>query len=231
MRRQFGARSTRAGLVKLASTGEGRDAIQRVVRRAKAARMGTAIADLTICGAVPPYQEIVGGKLVAALMTSPEVRAEYRRRYGGTASVIASSMAGRRVVRAADLVFIGTTSLYGERPNQYDRIRVDFEGRDGERKSVRYRCLGRTKGLGTVQYGDDTVAELGRLLAQSRRGQRVNSVFGEGVNPRLRKLRDGLGELGLDADELLTHGSPRVVYGVSLVKNLQRYLLGIDRRG
>jgi hypothetical protein len=65
---------------------------------------------------VPPYNELLGGKLVAMLMTSPEVVLEYRRRYGGIPSVIASSMAGRPVVRPADLVFLGTTSLYDQRP-------------------------------------------------------------------------------------------------------------------
>ena len=85
-------------------------------------------------------------------------------------------------------------------------------------------------GLGTFQFGTQTVKELGLLLAQSRQGERVNSVFGEGVNPRLRKIRDGLNELGLDADELLNHGGPRLVYGLSLVENVQRLLLGIDRR-
>lgn len=41
------------------------------------------------------------------------------------------------------------------------------------------------------------------LLARSKKGQQVNYVFGEGVNPRLRRLRDALVELGLDANELV----------------------------
>jgi Druantia protein DruA len=90
----------------------------------KAGRVGTAIADLTVCGALPPYNEILGGKLVAAMMASPEVVREYRRSYGETPSVIASSMAGKTVVRPAELVFIGTRSLYGRRPSQYDRISI-----------------------------------------------------------------------------------------------------------
>ena len=57
-------------------------------------------------------------------------------------------------------------------------------------KCVRYEYLGRTLGLGTFHFGDRTVKELALLLAQSHRGQQVNSVFGEGVNPRLRKLRE-----------------------------------------
>lgn len=66
------------------------------------------------------------------------------------------------------------------------------------------------------------------MLAQSQRGQQVNSVFVEGVNPRLHNIRNGLAELELPADELLNHGAPRLVYGLSLISNLRDYLLGID---
>lgn len=199
--------------------------------KAKADRVGTAIADLSVCGAVPPYSEILGGKLVAMLMVGPEVVVEYRRRYGGLPSVIASSMAGRPVCRPAELVFIGTTSLYGQRPSQYDRIRVPRDPADADSgPGIRYEYLGRTRGMGTFQFGDQTVSELARLLAQSKRGQQVNSVFGEGVNPRLRKLRDGLDALGLPTDDLLNHGGPRLVYGVELTGNTHAYLLGMDKQ-
>lgn len=139
-------------------------------------------------------------------------------------------MAGRPVIRPAELALIGTTSLYGERPSQYDRIAVRWRDAGGSEAAVHYKYLGKTRGLGTFQFGRQTVEELGVLLAQSKRGQQVNSVFGEGVNPRLRKIRDGLNELGLPADELLRHGAPRLVYALALVENLWEYLLGIDNR-
>src|SRR5207247_2192835 len=60
--------------------------------------------------------------------------------------------------------------------------------------------------------------------------QQVNSVFGEGVNPRLRKIRHALGQLGLPEDELLEHGTPRLVYGVPLACNMREYLLGLAKR-
>ncbi len=78
--------------------------------------------------------------------------------------------------------------------------------------------------------GEQTVKDMGLLRAQSKRGQQVNSVFGEGANPRLRKIRDGLDLLGLPTEELLHHGGPRLVYGVRLVENVREYLLGIERR-
>jgi hypothetical protein len=212
----------------IAEDREGKEAVTRLVRRAKSERVGTAIGDLTVCGAIPPYNELLAGKLVSLLMVSPQVVSEYRRRYGKSPSVIASSMAGRDIVRPADLVYVGTTSLYGQRPSQYDRI--SFSVSDANMSSsgtLRYRYLGKTKGIGTFQFGDDTVSELARLLAQSKKGQRVNSVFGEGVNPRLRKIRDGLDLLGLDSDVFLDHGAPRLVYGVELARNTADYVLGL----
>ena len=58
----------------------------------------------------------------------------------------------------------------------------------------------------------------------------MNSIFGEGVNPKLRKVRDGLDRLGWPSNDLLQHRRQRIVYGVSLVSNLLPYLLGIDDR-
>src|SRR5439155_12137330 len=156
---------------------------------------------------------ILGGKLVAMLMVSPAGVVVYCRRYGGIASVIASSMVVRPISRVADLVFIGTTSLYGQRPSQYDRIVVPSDPQTATAGSgLRYEYLGRTRGIGTFQFNEQTVSELTVLLAQSKKGQQVNSVFGEGVNPRLRKIRDGLDALVLPTYELLNHGGPRLVY-------------------
>jgi hypothetical protein len=227
----LGKTPSKQGLIRLLESGSGRDAVARIVRKAKADRVGTAMAELSVCGAVPPYNELVCGKLVALLMASPEMAAEYRRRYGKTPSVIASSMAGRPIVRPTHLALIGTTSLYGQRPCQYDRIRFALhDAGEAVIAEVRYEYLGRTEGIGTFQFGKRTVEALTRMLNHSERGQQVNSVFGEGVNPRLRKIRDGLTELGLDADELLRHGAPRLVYGVALVRNVWAYVLGIDKR-
>ncbi len=225
----LGAMPTPRALGEFIGTSVGRDTLARVVRRVKSDRVGNAIADLTVCGAVAPYNELLGGKLVAMLMGSPEVRDEYHRRYSKTPSIIASSMAGKAVQRPVELVFISTTSLYGQRPNQYDRIAIPGRvwGGDGE---MRYEYLGRTEGKGTYQFNAETMKAMGRMLEQTRGGQRVNYVFGEGVNPRLRHLRDGLDELGLPAGELLQHGTPRLVYVLNLIENLAGFLLGWEKR-
>lgn len=214
----------------LLSSPEARQAVQSLVRRAKAERVGIAMADISICGAIAPYSALLGGKLVAMLLFSSEIVTAYRERYSSAESVIASSVAGRPVVRPPHLVFLGTTSLYGTEPTQYTRVHVPCDVLGGQRgEALRYRLLGKTEGYGTLQFSADTVDALATLLAQSEGGQRVHSIFGEGVNPRLRKIRDGLDHLGLPADALLTHGSPRLVYGVALSRNFREYLLGIDQ--
>ncbi|MCL5282882.1 MAG: DUF4338 domain-containing protein [Planctomycetes bacterium] len=231
LQEHFQGKVTKDRLREFLDSRDGQDVIALLVRKIKADRVGVAIADLTICGAVPPYNELLGGKFVAMLAASPAVVAEYAKRYGNQPSIIASSMAGRPVKRSADLVFISTTSMYGQRPNQYGRLSIPCNTLVGGcQGAIRYECLGITRGIGTYHFSEETSNCLSLLLAQSKQGQRVHSIFGEGANPRLRKLRDGLDELGLPTDELLMHGTPRVTYAVSLIENLPMYLLGIETK-
>jgi hypothetical protein len=212
-------------------SGQGRKAILRVLRGARGAGVGTDILDITVCGAVPPYSQILGGKLVALLMASPEVAAAYERRYKSRPSVIASSMAGRPVMRRPQLVLLTTTSLYSSRSSQYNRIRMPAARLGGaSQQEVRFYELGRTRGFGSFHFSLDTIRELETLLAQEGDARRVNSIFGEGVSPRLRKVRDALDSVGLPSNALLQHGDFRLVYGVPLASNFREVLVGRDAK-
>jgi hypothetical protein len=202
-------------------------AIHTVVRRAKAEAVGTEIADLTVCGAVAPYNALLGGKLVSMLAVSPTVVGAYHERYRNSASEIASSMAGRPISRRCNLVFVGTTSLYGSGSSQYNRISIPRDVLKS-RADLSFRELGRSRSFGTSHLSTNSVVALRRLSEQTRNGIRVNSIFGEGVNPKLRKVRDGLDRLGWPSNDLLQHRRQRIVYGVPLVSNLLPYLLGMD---
>jgi hypothetical protein len=231
LKKTFGGRPTGGKLAALASTSEGSEIIRKILKKAKADRIGIAVADITVCGAVQPYNAILGGKLVSMLAASPEVVLEYRRRYEGAESEIASSMAGRAIARPPTLVLLGTTSLYGVGSSQYNRIKIPCDRLGGfSTEALRYEELGRSEAFGTSQYSEETVDALTDLVQQSEDGQRVNSIFGEGVSPKLRKVRQALDTLGLSSELLLRHYRPRVVYGVSLVRNLGDYLLGLDAK-
>jgi hypothetical protein len=220
---------TRSGLSRALDDSEARRAIVSVLRRAKSDAVGTEIADLTVCGAVAPYNSLLGGKLVSMLAVSPSVVKAYRQRYAAYASEIASSMAGRPIRRRSNLVFVGTTSLYGSGASQYNRIRIPAEVLGGP-GAIEFRRLGRSKSFGTSHLSAESVRSLVRLAEQTATGARVNSIFGEGVNPKLRKVRHGLDLLCWPSDVLLQHGRQRIIYGISLVDNLLPYLLGIDQK-
>jgi hypothetical protein len=211
--------------------GSVRHAISTVLRYTKAAHVGVDIMDITVCGAIAPYNHVLGGKLVALLMTSPEIRAEYTRRYESSASIIASSMAGRAVVRRPRLVLLGTTSLYAVAPSQYNRLKMPIVTAAGRRLGVlAYERLGRTVGYGSYHFSRATLEALESILARQQHGRPINSIFGEGVNPKLRKIRAALDAVGLPSNELLQHGSPRLVYGIALAKNFREVLLGMHSR-
>lgn len=202
--------------------------LRRLVRRARGERVGTVIADLTVCGAVAPYNALTAGKLVGALAVSPAVLAAYSQKYARP-SEIASAMAGRPVVREARLSLIATTSLYGTGSSQYNRLFWPADvvgGKPDER--IGFLELGRSRSFGTSHFTDASVEALIRFSMLTDSSVRVNSLFGEGVSPRLRKVRLGLAALGWPTNELLKHGRERILYGVPLVSNLRDYSLGID---
>jgi hypothetical protein len=218
-------------LRKALETPKGKHAVRQLVRLVKAEHVGVDMMDIIICGAVAPYNVLLGGKLVCLMLTSPEVVEFYRARYGAQQSIIASSMKGAPVVRAPNLVLLATTSLYGVGSSQYNRIRVPLEAVGGKAgATLEYRELGMSKGFGSYHFSTASLDYLETLIPRGHDNRKVNSIFGEGVNPLMRKLRDGLAGVGLPADELLMHGNQRVVYGVPLAENFREVLLGRDKR-
>src|SRR5262249_17500807 len=65
-------RPTREVLAGALEKADGRRAVEVALRHVKASQVGVNILDIIVCGAVPPYNHILGGKLVSLLMASPE---------------------------------------------------------------------------------------------------------------------------------------------------------------
>ena len=107
--------------------------------------------ELNVCGAIPPYNEILGGKLVALLATSPQVISDYRDRYSDKRSEIASRLKGEDVCRPADLVYVGTTSLYYVGSSQYNRLKIPGYIFNSSH-DVRWKELGKTVGFAYASY-------------------------------------------------------------------------------
>jgi hypothetical protein len=218
------AEETAGALRRLLQSDDGRKALRIGLHSNKKAKIGSSMMDIIICGAIAPYSEMLGGKLVAMLMASPQVVREYREVYGDQPGQIASRLAGVPVVRPADLVFLTTTSLYHVGSSQYERLRIP--GPRG--REISFEHLGKTEGYGSTVLTTETTDFLRELTAKAEGMRRVNNIFGEGVSPKLRMTRDGLALIGIPQDLVLRHNCPRLIYGVRLAVNAYRYLRGED---
>ncbi|HMN28998.1 MAG TPA: DUF4338 domain-containing protein, partial [Caldilineaceae bacterium] len=212
------------------ATQSGQATIRNILRMQKNRHVGTSILELNTCGAVPPYNEVLAGKLTALLMLSPQVVADYKRRYGERPSDIASRMQGKDVIRPAEIVFLGTTSLYKTGASQYNRLKLPsgLLKRDGS--EVRWEQLGETGGYGTLHIHRLTLKAL-EEAATSSGATYVNHIFGEGASPKLRALRHSLGTI-LESEqrspsvEFTQHKMSRLVYGAWLACNGREFLAG-----
>jgi hypothetical protein len=189
----------------------GGEHISRGLRVALLQRQGrfvaSQVADVSVCGAVPPYGPLLGGKLAALAALSGEVAERYHERYSMQLSQIRSQMAGRQIFRPADLVALTTTSFYGVGSSQYSRVVLP-----PALGGVRWKFVGYSRGHGTMHFSRATSAQLQRLVRVETGKALITSTFGEGPSERMRKVREGLSLLDLPAEELLMHGMPRQVY-------------------
>ena len=196
-------------LERLFQSRDGRRALDIVMAEFRKAGLSSEVADVSICGAVHPYNELLGGKLVALLLASQDVRDAYARRYGGQISVITSQMAGRPVSRSANLRLVTTTSLYGVGSSQYNRLVLRAADHPGLPCDLRWGAIGKslTGGFGTIHLGSETAHALRNMAFARHDSRRVNNRFGEGTSPRLRQIREGLDALGLKSDAILHHAT------------------------
>lgn len=189
--------------------------VRRGVRAALAQRqsrfVASQVADVSVCGALPPYGPLLGGKLAALLALSRDLAVSYFERYNDQVSEIGSQMAGKQVRRPAELVALTTTSFYSVGSAQYNRVKLPPELGSGA-----WEFVGQSRGHGTIHFSRET-SELLQSLVKAETGRElITSTFGEGPSERLRKIRDGLVRLELPGDEILKHGMPRLVFVAEL---------------
>ena len=169
------------------------------------------VMDAYVLGAVPPYNFLLGGKLIALAATSNEIRADFWQRYSGARSII------RGEVRPAYLVLITVTSALG-RSSIYRRLRFSNE--------IIYRSVGYTTGYGHFHISNETFALMREWL--HRRGDSYwdSYAYGEGPNWRFRVIRKTLDLLGYGGNHLTMHNIGREVFIAPLAKNYKQFLQG-----
>ncbi len=168
------------------------------------------ILDAYVLGAVPPYNMLLGGKLVSCLVRSREVRDEFAGKYGKTRGVIS------RKKKNAQLAIVTTSSSLG-RSSVYNRLKLDNE--------TYMSSIGFTQGWGHFHIPDILFGELRAYLRKRKHEYVDGHRFGQGPNWRLRTIRAAFDALGFKAD-LLKHGIGRELFVCELARNAQKILRG-----
>jgi hypothetical protein len=152
-------------------------------------------------GAVPPYNYLLGGKLVALLLTSDEIRNRFYTKYANQETV----MSGR--ILPARLLFITTTGAYGK-SSVYQRLK--YEG------IAVSEFLGYSRGSGSFHITNDLYQDLIAYL--DKHGVVTTRGYGAGPSRKLRLIDTALQMLGFQNGA--EHGINRGVYLFPMVKNL-----------
>jgi hypothetical protein len=156
-------------------------------------------------GALPPYNQLLGGKMVALSLTSNELRKAYRAKYDGVTTILE----GRTI--EPHLLFITTTSAFGK-SSIYNRLKYKEE--------LVAQSLGYTKGSGTFHVSQELYSEMQTFL--KRRNVDVNTTFGYGPSRKIRLLDKAFSLLNLD--EYHYHNIMREYFLFPIAKNLENVI-------
>lgn len=160
-----------------------------------------------ILGAIPPYNRVLGSKLVALTLMFPKVRKDFYQKYKDSSSIIT------KVNKKPYLVYIDTLGAFGKSAIYNRLLNWDF---------VDY-----TKGQSHLHITANGSWELIRQVVPEDVFDTYK--FGDGPNWKMRMLKRGLRELGLSED-MLSVGWQRGYYRCPLAKNWKEYLLGDTNR-
>ena len=163
-------------------------------------------------GALPPYHELLGGKLAAMVLASREVREVYEERYRDKVTLM------EKRALPPKLLYTYTTGAYG-RASIYERLR----DREGNPLAIR---IGETKGQGVIHVSDAVHDLVARFLES--KGREAKRGFGGGPSQRLRHIKEACRLLGIP--DVTAHGHRRTIYLFPHVSNLKEAVAGEEPR-
>jgi hypothetical protein len=159
-------------------------------------------------GAVPPYNDLLCGKLVALLTTCDEVRQAFSEKYAGHRGIISDeSFSG-------ELAMLTTASALG-RSSVYNRLSF--------KTSRAFVSVGYTAGSGDFHFANSMYGEILAFANHHCLPTSKNRAWGSGWRNRREVIRSVLSVLGLPLD-LVYHGVQRELFVAPLASNTQQFL-------
>jgi hypothetical protein len=166
------------------------------------------VMDAYVLGAVPPYSSILGGKLIASLLRTTDIRDFFIARYANSRGVISKKK------KRPTLAMVTTTSALG-RSSVYNRVVLG---------GAQYlRPLGFTSGYGHFHVDGNLFCDIRRYLKMRKHPYAADYRFGKGPNWKFRAIRAAFELLGIDRG-ILQHGLKRQVFICQLAKNATEVL-------
>jgi hypothetical protein len=154
-----------------------------------------------ILGAVPPYNKVLGSKLIALATMFPEVREEFHQKYLHNRTTIAGKE------KEPYLAMIDTYGAF-QKSAIYTRL-------------LNWRFIGYTQGQSHLHITANGSWELIKQFVPDEQFRSYS--YGQGSNWKLRTLKIGLANLGLQ-EEILTTGWRRAYYVCPLLTNFHEYM-------
>lgn len=168
------------------------------------------VMDAYVLGAVPPYSYLLGGKLVAMLTLSNQVRRAFHERYSGRPSII------KQRIRPPYLAMLTTTSALG-RSSLYNRIRIDGFSY--------WTSVGFTKGWGEFHFSNGVYDDILDFVKDNCKPTAKQSAWGTGFRNKREVIKKCLPQIGLSA-KLIHHGIPREIFLAPLGSKALSFLRG-----
>ncbi len=161
-------------------------------------------------GALPPYNELLGGKMAALSLVSNELRDIYTKKYEGKKTL----MDNRRI--PSRILFITTTGAYGK-SSLYERL--VYDGMDVS------RFIGFTSGAGTFHLSESIYEEM--LLFLKEKGIDTKRGYGTGPSRKLKLVDTALNRLKIPT--FTFHNIKRGYYFFPNVQNLHNVIHTRDK--
>lgn len=168
------------------------------------------VMDAYVLGSVPPYSFLMGGKLVALLACSNEIRNVFRKKYYGRKSII------KNEIRKPFLAMLTTTSALG-RSSIYNRIRIN-----GHKY---WTSVGFTQGSGEFHFSNGIYEKIHEYVKGNCEPTAKHESWGTGFRNKREVIKKCLADIGLSTN-LIYHGIPREIFVAPLGVDSYRFLRG-----
>ncbi|MFZ3166730.1 MAG: Druantia anti-phage system protein DruA [Candidatus Methanoperedens sp.] len=179
--------------------------------------------DSYVLGAVPPYNLLLGGKIVAALLTSNEIRNDFKKKYENKKAVISGKRRKGHLALVTTNTALGKSSMLSRlyyTPGGYN------EKTDAKNRRELWHHVGWTSGYGHFHLNSGLADEMIDYLQEVGDPIIVKHRFGQGPHWKMRVIRNCLQRINLNGNNLLYHGIKRGFYGAPLTPNFKEYLCG-----